>query len=604
MRVLVVLVLFVSGLVNAWCQSENKQDSRKKKDNEYLTYFEQSGYKQTPDYEQTIAFCKKLAEASEFVTYTSFGKSAQGRDLPLLIVDFDGYSEPREVKQTDRLVLLVQAGIHAGEIDGKDAGLMLLRDMVINGKNSNVLRGVTWLFIPIYNVDGHEYRFGPYNRINQNGPEKMGFRTTATNLNLNRDYLKADAVETRAWLKLFMDWLPDFFVDIHVTDGADYQYVLTYSMEIFANPNPMLSKWQKEKFIPYLEKSMKADKYPIINYVAFRNWHDPRSGLRVWGGNPMLSHSYVAFQNRPSLLIENHMLKDYKTRVDATYKCLVHIMEYLNRHSREIKELNVKSDLYVASEEFRKLPYPLQWKATSDSVLIDFLGYDYQVVKSELTGGDWFQYSKKPKTFQIPFFNHLEPSVRTTVPEAYIVPVEWNQVIELLELHGVVGKRLKKPVTLTVQTYQFDNVKFSSTPYEGRQQILSYSYEIVEKEKTYQPGSFIIDMSQGAAQLALHALEPDAPSSLLRWGFFNTIFEQKEYAESYVMEKLAREMLENSSELKQKYEKEVKGNPDYNSPFKILNWFYKHSPYWDDRINEYPVGKIMDRKILSSLPME
>ncbi len=598
MRVITIFLIVIFALNTVFAQ-DKKEKQKKVKEDDLTTYYEQSGYKETPTYEETIEYCKKLADASGIISYQTIGKSPEGRDIPLLVLDRDGYFSAREVRQTDRIVVLIQAGIHAGEIDGKDAGLMLMRDIAVVEKNSNLLRGVTLLFIPIYNVDGHEYHFGPYSRINQNGPEKMGWRTTATNLNLNRDYLKADAPETRAWINLFVEWLPDFFIDIHATDGADYQYVLTYGMEMFGNLYPGLIDWQKNSFIKTVEKKMDKDDFPIFPYVAFRNWHDPRSGLRTWGGNPMLSHSYVAIQNRPGLLIENHMLKDYKTRVSATYRMLVHTLEVLNRDANKLAELNLEADKYTAGEDFREMPYPVEFKPSPDSIMVEFKGFEYEVVKSDLTGGNWFQYSKTPKTFNIPYFNQIIPVTKVTLPVAYIIPPQWTEIIDRIELHGVNFYRLKEPAKIKVQTYQFSDVKFSSQPFEGRQMLNSFDYEIIEEEKEFPAGSVVIDMEQGAARVVAQILEPDAPSSLLKWGFFNAIFEQKEYAESYVMETKAREMLENDPGLKAKFDIKMKNDKDFASnPRAILNWFYTNSPWWDDRINKYPVGKIMDAQIL------
>ena len=228
-------------LVFAWCSFLLNAQTK------WITFYEQSGGKRTPRYHETMEYCKKLDEASDLVHLTDFGTSPQGRKLPLMIVDRDGLHDPEAIKSTGRLILLIQACIHPGESEGKDAGMMLIRDLITpapgplpkQGRGSkpplgglgvssgirypaslDLLENVSILFIPIFNVDGHE-RFGPYNRINQNGPEEMGWRVTATNLNLNRDFLKADAPEMQAWLKLYNRWFPDFFLDIHTSDGAD-----------------------------------------------------------------------------------------------------------------------------------------------------------------------------------------------------------------------------------------------------------------------------------------------------------------------------------------------------------------------------------------------
>ncbi|MEA3494951.1 MAG: M14 family metallopeptidase [Bacteroidota bacterium] len=603
-----LIVLTFSLSLSSFAQNKDAKEKKEKKEkvkkeevekaDPFQTYYEKSGFTKTARYKETIEYCKKLANESEFVEYKTFGKSPQGRDLPLLVIDRDGYSEAREVKQKDRVVLLIQAGIHPGEIDGKDAGLMFIRDIVLKKKNNNLLRNVTILFIPIFNVDGHEH-FGPHNRINQNGPEKMGWRTTASNLNLNRDFLKADASEMRDWVQLFIEWLPDFFIDIHATDGADYQYVTTYGMEIFGNMTKELTEWQKDDYLKYLEKKMSSASYPIFPYVSYRNWHDPRSGLISWVASPMLSEGYTALQNRPGLLVENHMLKDYKTRVSATYELLMLTTKFLNKDYNILKTLVKEADKYTASQQFRDKKFTVKYKPSSDSTIVEFKGYEYEIVKSDLTGGNWFKYSKIPKTFEIPYFNKQEAEVQINIPEAYIIPPEWTEVIDRLELHGVSFFRLKKAVKTKVISYIFKDVKFANKPYEGRQRVIKFDYDKIEEVREYPEGSVVVDMEQGAARIAIHILEPKAPSSFLYWGFFNSIFEQKEYGESYVMEEVARKMLKDNDALKKEFEKKKSENPEFaKNQWLMLNWFYSKSKYWDDRINKYPVGKIYDRKVL------
>ena len=393
-------------------------------DNNLITYYEKSGFKATPSYDETVAYCKKLDQASPFIQYTTFGTSPRGRKLPLLIIDGEGRFDPASARQSGKLVVLIQAGIHPGEIDGKDAGLMFFRDLAIGQLFGTMPENLTILFIPIFNVDGHE-RFSPYNRINQDGPEEMGWRTTAQNLNLNRDFLKADTPEMNAWLKLYQKWLPDFFIDIHVTDGADYQYVSTYGLETYGNMDEELTKWTNEQLIPVMEQSMDAAGYPMFPYIMFRRWHDPRSGLRSSAAGPRFSQGYTAAQNRIGLLVENHSLKDYKTRVSSTYELLHFLCGFLNDQASGILELNAMADLNTASAVFRQQPFPVNFTTAKDSIMVDFRGVEYDIEKSDLTGGDWFIYhNDKPVTFRVPYFNQQIPSTFVSIPEAYIIPPE------------------------------------------------------------------------------------------------------------------------------------------------------------------------------------
>ncbi len=302
----------------------------------------------TPRYAETVAWCEAAAAASGQIEFTTFGSSGQGRPLPLVIWDRHGRFTPGD--RAGRAVVLLQACIHAGESSGKDAGMELLRDLV-SGRHAErfgrSLDDVTFLFIPIFNADGHE-RFGPYGRINQNGPVEMGWRTNATNLNLNRDYLKADSPEVQAWLGLWRRWQPDFFIDAHSTDGADYQYALTYSLETQGSMDPGLTRWTLD-YEEAMGEQLAADGWPMIRYVTFRQWHDPRSGLRSWVAGPRFSQGYTAIQNRPGLLIETHMLKDYPPRVRAAGTLIGRTLAWVDGRATELAALNLAADRHTAS---------------------------------------------------------------------------------------------------------------------------------------------------------------------------------------------------------------------------------------------------------------
>lgn len=565
-----------------------------KADDPWLTWCEQTDFRQTPRFAQTIEFCKRLADASPMVHYTTFGVSPQGRDLPVLILDREGFTTPEQIKGRGRLILMVQACIHPGEPEGKDAGLILFRDMAIRGIDTAWLRGVSLIFIPIFNVDGHE-RFGPYNRINQNGPEEMGWRTTAQNLNLNRDFLKADAPEMQAWLQMFHRWNPDFFIDTHTTDGADYQYVLTYSLETGPNTDRELGAFLAAGYEPRFVSHMHAMGFPVFPYVSFRRWHDPRSGLYSSPAPAMLSHGYVAACNRPALLIETHMLKPYKPRVLSTLEAIRFTLAELNQFKTLYKEVLNNASAYTSSVAFRNELFPLGYGVSSkDSTLVKFAGFAYDVVKSDLTGGDWFKYSSKPDTMLLPWFNQPEPREQVWLPDYYIIPPEWNTVIERLRYHGIQMFTLKEPVELEVESYRLSNPKWRTSSYEGRIPLMVKS-EPIRERRVFPPGSVVIPMNQPQARIIALLLEPQSNDSFVYWGFFNAILEQKEYAESYVMEPLARQMLENDPQLKEAFEQWKAQNPQVsNDAWAQLNWFYSRTPWFDNQFGKYPVGRLRD----------
>jgi len=557
---------------------------------DWQTYYEQSNFLETPRYKQSIEFAKKLADASEYVSYTTFGKSLQGRDLPLIIIDKNKNFTPESVKKSGHAVLLVQACIHPGESEGKDAGFMLIRDMLIRNKYDDLLENTTLLFIPIFNVDGHE-RFSPYSRINQNGPKEMGWRTTANNLNLNRDFMKADALEMQHWLELFNNWLPDMFIDIHTTAGADYRYHITYAMSISGEMDPKQTQWQKN-YLKQIEKDLLQDDVLIFAYVSFRRWHDPRSGLLLRPQTPRYSNGFSEIQNRPVLLVETHMLKNYQTRVEATYDLLKHTIAHIDHQYEDLKEINLNADentKKLAGKEF-VLSY---YTSPEDSSIVDFKGVDYDIIPSELTNDIWVQFSDEPKDYTLVMFDKLLPASKVKMPQEYIIPAEWTEVVERLKMHHIEYSILEEAKEMEVETYRFSNVQFASFPFEGRQMVQDFNLTEISLKKTYAAGSIIVPTNQRSAKVIAHLLEPIAPDSFVRWGFFNSIFERKEYVETYVMEKMAREMIAEKPELLDQYKKAVEENPQvYNNQWAKLFWFYALTPYWDQQKDIYPVGKI------------
>lgn len=559
--------------------------------NHWLTHYEESNYLETPRYEETILYSKKLANASDYVQYATFGISPQGRDLPILIADKNKNFIPESVKQSGNAVLFIEACIHPGESEGKDAGLMLLRDIFIHEKYSNLMLNTTIVFIPIFNVDGHE-RFSPYNRINQNGPKEMGWRTTANNYNLNRDFTKADAPEMQYWLKLFNQWLPDLFIDIHTTDGADYQYQITHAMPVQGEMNTIQTNWQNH-YIEEVEQKLLKDDILIFPYITFRRWHDPRSGLIRRPQSPRYSIGYSSTQNRPALLVETHMLKDYKTRVDATYHLLRHTIEILDNEYQQLKQINTNADKetkQLAGKEF----FLDQYISQKDSSTVKFKGVDYTIIESDLTGGEWVQFTDKPKEYNLVLFEKTVPSKKVILPKAYIIPVEWQDVIYRVKWHGINCDLIGKDTTLTIETYKFSDVQFSNFPFEGRQMVRNFKKETIQLEKEFNKGSIIVPVNQRTAKLIAHLLEPEGPDSFLRWGFFNTIFERKEYVETYVMEKMAREMIKENPALEDAFEKAVEEDPEYyRSQWNQLFWFFERTPYWDQQKDIYPVGRIL-----------
>lgn len=567
---------------------------------EWQTSYDRSGGTATPRYDETVAYCRKLEKASPWIRVTTFGTSPEGRELLLVIASKEGFSDPSAARASGKAILLVQNGIHAGEIDGKDASLALLRDIAITRTKAALLDHTVLLVIPVFNVDGHE-RFGPYNRINQNGPAAMGWRVTSQNLNLNRDYMKADAPEMRAWLRMYAAWLPDFFIDCHVTDGADYQYVVTYSIESGPGVPAPVRNWVTSVYLPDLSR-LKTGGVPVTPYVSFRDEFDPAQGLDGGTSPPRFSTVYVTLHNRPGLLIETHMLKEYKKRVEGTRAVLEQTLALLNREYRSLRDSITVADRRAEARETG--PVPIQF-ATVDtpSSVIRFLGYRQQNVVSEISGRRRRIYSHEPAEFDVPRYDSIRVTRAVSVPAGYLIPVQWQDVIGRLRDHGVVLKRLTKEETLNVEVYGLSGAKWQARPFEGRLAV-SCTAVSTPGRMTYPAGTVYVDCAQPAVAVAVNLLEPDGPDSFLQWGFFNTIFEQKEYAEDYVLEDLSRSMLAADPALKRAFEERLASDTAFaKSPRARLQFFYDRSPYHDPQLNVYPVTRLPAGQAVDAEPI-
>ncbi|MGI8670567.1 MAG: M14 family metallopeptidase [Aridibacter sp.] len=570
-------------------QSETKNIS-----SDWQTFAEKTNYQKTPRYEETISFSKKLDAASDLIVYKTFGKSSEGRDLPLLIASTDKTFTPESARKSKKAIILIQAAIHSGESDGKDAGFALLRDIAITKTRLDLLDNAIILFIPIYNVDGHEL-FSKYNRINQNGPEEMGFRANSANQNLNRDYIKADTPETVNWLKLWNEWNPDFFIDCHVTDGADFQYNITYEFAHHAEISEYLKKWMDEHFEKNVVLKVESEGNLLTHYLQFIDSGDPAKGIVTFIATPKFATGYTPLQNRNGLLIETHSVKPYKSRVRGTYNVLRYTIEEIGKNKESLFEANKKADAETveSGETYDpKAEFPLSQKIGNASQPFEFKGLEIKFKDSEISGTKQVYYGTKPVNLTIPQFDSAVIEKSAAPPLYYIIPPQWIEVIQRLDYHGIKYKRLKEAKEFEVESYKFDEPKWANAPFEGHITLSFKSIPIKEK-RIFPKNSLIVPLAQKNAKVAIHWLEPDSPDSAMYWGFFNAIFEQKEYSESYIMEDIATEMLANDENLRKEFVEKLKDEKFAKNPQARLRFLYERSPYYDKRIGIYPVGRIL-----------
>ncbi len=590
-----LLSIICLNLIFIFSMNINAQSESKNVPQDWRTLAEQTDYHKSWNYADTVKFAQKLAKASPQIKYQSYGLSGEGREMPLLIVSSGKDFTPETVKKSGKAIVFIQAGIHSGEIDGKDAGFALLRDIAITKTRADLLKNSVILFVPIYNVDGHELS-SSYNRINQNGPDEMGFRGTSANLNLNRDYMKADAPETRAWLKLWNDWKPDFFIDCHVTDGAEFQYNVTYEYAHFGEVSPEIKNWMDEHFDGKVVPKVESEGNLLTHYVEFAG-REVTGGVATFIATPRFATGYVPLRNRPGLLIETHSYKPYKSRVRGTYDILHYTIEEINQSKESLFEANKKATdetikrglTYDASRKF-----PLQLAITEKSEPFAFKGTEYTKQKSDVSGVEMIAYGTKPLNITIPKFDTAKVAASVAPPLYYVVPPQWQDVIEVIKAHDISFQKIEKPLIVEVESYRLTEPKFAPMSFESHNTV-NYKINQITETRTFPANSILIPMNQEAANVAIHLLEPGSQDSLMYWGFFSAIFEQKEYGEAYVLEKLARKVLEKDANLKREFEEKLKDENFAKNPRARLTFFYERSPYFDKRIGLYPVGRIVTK---------
>jgi len=571
----------------------------KKVPQEWITLAEQTDFKKTPRYDETMAFFQRLADKSPMVNFASFGVSPQGRDLNIVIVDKDGLTDPESIKAKGRVVILVQCCIHSGEPDGKDAIMIFLRDMIISGKDKSLLNDVSFVMIPIFNVDGHE-DFRATNRINQNGPDELGTRNTAQLLNLNRDYLKCDTPEVKAWMRLYNKWNPELFIDCHVTNGADFQYVMTYDIENHgkAMTEPMHS-FSVDVYEKQLNQKMASVGFPMFPYCEYERTYAPELGATIDVFDPRYSQSYVAYRNRLGLLLETHIYKPYKERVMATLEAIRQSAYILQANKKELVSSLEKADKATSSAEYRKTPFPIKYEIDKSQVsYVDYLGWQRDTVKSDLSGGQWVKHNyEKPFTYNVPLYRSQKVTQEIRIPKAYVIMPQYGALTELLELHGLKYTVLEKETEMEVETYRYTGGTFSTRQSEGRVPLVKATYTTQTEKLLCPKGSYIVDMNQPNAKLAVYMFEPDAPGSLTYWGFFNVHVQSADeyWVNLAYMEFKGREMLQENPKIKAEFDQKMKDPEFANSPNAILGYFYDICKKQSHQNNElHPVWRLMD----------
>jgi len=555
------------------------------------TTAERSGFKQTGRYDEVIALCDAFEQAyPQSVRCFTFGTTPEGRPMKAMAVSTSGALDPKAAQARDLPVVLVQGGIHAGEIDGKDAGFWLIRDLLQGKVGAGLLDKAVLLFVPVFNADGHE-NFRAWNRPNQRGPEQMGYRVTAQRYNLNRDYVKADSPEMQAMLGLVNQWDPLAMLDLHVTDGAKFQHDISITGEPTNSGDIALREAGNALKDGIIAKLATQGSLPVGFYPSFVEDDDPASGFIHGVSTPRFSNGYFPLRNRLAILVETHSWRTYPERVRSTYNTVLDALELTATNGTRWLQLARDADARAAALGGQSVP--VEYKATDKVRTIDFLGYAYTRTPSDISGGTMTRYDETtPQVWKIPLRDEIVPATSVVAPKGgYLVPQSYAvAVARQLLTHGITFRVLTAPLRdPNAQAFVADAVQFSPTSVEGHQRVTlkgawtKHSAEIAA-------GGLYVPIAQAKSRLLVNILEPTAGDSMAAWGDFNNAFERKEYMEGYVAEEQARLMLAQDPALKAEFERKLREDAEFaKSPGARLDFFYRRHPAWDAGTNRYPV---------------
>jgi hypothetical protein len=567
-----------------------------------VTPAESSDFRATPGYEATLEFVRRLSSISPSVKLDSFGTSAQGRPLPLVVVSRERAFTPAVAAATGKPVVLIQSGIHAGEIDGKDACLMILRDLVL-GAHPELLDRLILLVVPIYNVDGHE-RVSIYNRPNQNGPvEGMGFRTTTDGHDLNRDHLKLETPEARALIGLFNAWRPDLHVDNHVTDGCDHDWVLTYSWAEAPQIAPGVDAWLASH-MPRVLEATEALGHRVGPYVSLTDRSDPSAGFDSVVGEPRLATAYYPLRNRPSILVENHSYKPYRDRVLANRDFLLSLLGEIAREPRELTDAVRQADRRTVAMGKPDAPpseIVLRYRRAEPDA-IRFPVYEWTTEPSVVFGTSQVRYRRgEVREIDVPWIHRVVPDLAVARPRGYLVPPGWPVIERRLIDHGLEVRRLDAPREVEVETMRI--ARKGSRAARTHQGLTRVEVEVERRTevRSLPAGTLWIPADQPDFEVAAHLLEPDAPDSLVSWGLLSLVMERKEYIDPRVLEDLARAMLEDPATADE-WERALEDEELAGDRSARYLWWYRRTKHWDETLGLMPAMRLMNKPDFPTVP--
>jgi hypothetical protein len=555
------------------------------------TPYEKNGRHYTATYEEAIYYYHKLDSIYDEVKLIPYGKTDAGYPLHLVVISKDKTFNPRQIHKQGKAVVLVMNGIHPGEPEGIDASMMLARDLVKDDQLADILTNTVVCLMPIYNIGGALKR-NSHSRANQNGPEEYGFRGNARNLDLNRDFIKNDAMNSRTFAKIRGLWNPHIFIDNHTSNGADYPYTLTVISTQKDKLNKSLAGYMAtlNERIAQITEANRYEMYPYVYPLK----GPPDNGIVAFLETPRYSTGYMALFNTIGYTVETHMLKPYRDRVNATYEFMRATIKAANSDHTALVKAKTEADRQTTNQGF----FPIEWQLDSSKhKMIVYKGYEAKLKTSDVTGKDRLFYDQSaPFEKEIKFYDTYRPITSVRKPFVYIIPQGWLEVKLLLQLNGVRLKELAEDTVLTVETYYIKEYTMSKRPYEGHFMHRDVVVESKTMDVQFRKGDLVVYVNQVTNRYIVETLEPHAHDSYFVWNFFDEILNQKEWYSAYVFDDRAAELLESDPELKEKFEKRKAADAEFaKSPSAQLRFIYLNSPHYEGDVHlRYPVGRLME----------
>jgi murein tripeptide amidase MpaA len=489
-----------------------------------LTVAEVTNYDATSRYADVMAFIRELQKQSPLLRVETLCRSAEGRDVPLLILGNPVPASPLDLRGTKRLVLYIQANIHAGEVEGKEASLMLARDILQQAKPPYLDKFVI-LIAPIFNADGNE-KIAPNNRRQQPGPAQgVGVRTSGQNLDLNRDAIKAESYEVQGLLKNVLNrWDPFLLVDCHTTDGAWHEPTVTYSWPLNPNGDTALLEYQRDKMLPEIEKIMET-KYKTLGvpYGGFQDSRAPEKGWVTFDSQPRYVTNYIGIRNRMAILDENYVHADFKARVAGNYAFLAAILDFSASHADELAKMMADVDARtiargLAPEPTNQFAVEFELKPLAKTVTI--LGFEMETVPQERGNFPRMKPTDRKKTYVIPYFADFAPKRTVQFPAGYLITSPSPEVVAKLLQHGLLVERLVEPAKLDVESFRAKEIKGAPQLYQGHR-MNSVKGEYAKEQREFPAGTVFVTTAQPLGNVAAYLLEPESDDGLIVWNYFD-----------------------------------------------------------------------------------